>query len=311
LTTGTTPLIATIIPNWNGKELLRLALESLLLDGYPDQMVIVIDNGSTDGSREMMRDDYPDVVLISNVRNRGFARANNQGIEAALRSGADFCFFLNNDATVEPGCLGTLIDAMAAEPDVGAVAPLIVYADHPDLIWYGGGVVSLRTGYIGHRFIRKPRNAGDLESGATDYLTGCALMVRSDVLRQVGGFDTSYPLYCEDVDLSLNILKAGKRITFWKDGVVRHKVSSSSGGGISPLKAYHRGRSTALLLKRWAPGSAWLTLTFTGTLGLAASSLKLIFSGKVIASSALIRGVIGGMLNLNQPECYRLEFDGE
>lgn len=300
------PRVAAVVVNWNRRDLLALTLASLYADGYSGLSVIVVDNGSGDGSVEMVRSDFPQAKIIANRRNLGFARGNNQGILEALETGADYVFFLNNDATVARDCLNQLVGLLESHSPAGAAGPFVVYADQPELIWYGGGEVSLWTGLVRHLHIRQRFDRPRFKAAATGYITGCAMLVRSRLLQELGGFDVAFALYSEDVDLCLRLRKVGWELWATPEAVVRHQVSASTGGGISPLKGYHRARSTALLLRRWAPKRAWPVLLVLGPVGAAAASLKLLASGEVKATFALWRGAVGGILGRSVPARYRL-----
>jgi len=300
------PRVAVIVVNWNRKDLTAETIESLLADGYPNLQIIVVDNGSSDGSAEYLDKRFPRIRQIKYARNLGFALGNNQGIEVALASNADYIFFLNNDATVNPGAIHTLVELLEQKPEVGAVGPFIVYSKEPDKIWFGGGLVSLWSGAILHLHIRQRFEPGKYQARPTEYITGCAFMARARLIKELGGFDPEYLLYSEDVDLSLRFRKAGWSLWVTPEAIVKHQVSASTGGGITPLKSYYRARSTALLLKRWAPWWGWVGLPLLGTVGALAMTARLIMQFRWRAVLPLWRGVIGGILGLKPAKRYRL-----
>jgi len=300
------PRVAVIVVNWNRKDLTAETIESLIEDGYPELQIIVVDNGSKDGSADFLAIKFPKIRIIRYNRNLGFARGNNQGIEVALAADADYLFFLNNDATVVPGCIRTLVDLLEETPTAGAVGPFIVYSKEPDKIWFGGGLVSLWSGAILHSHIRKRLSVSNYRNQPTEYITGCAFLVRARLIRSLGGFDAGFLLYSEDVDLSLRLRSAGWELWVTPEAIVKHQVSASTGGGITPLKSYHRARSTAVLLKRWAPRWVWLTLPIFGSFGALAMSLKLILQMHWTSVIPLWRGAVGGMLGLEPAKRYKL-----
>lgn len=302
------PLVVAIIVNWNRKDLLAEAISSLLNDGYTNLKIIVIDNASSDGSVDYVRQKSQDVFVIENKRNVGYSRGNNQGITIARDLGADYFFFLNNDATLMPGCLGELVRIFKDNPQCGAASPFIVYADNPDMIWFGGGEVSLWSGQVRHKHIRMELDTSNYKIETTDYITGCALMVRRSALDVIGGFDEIFALYSEDVDLCLRLRKSGWQLIVTPLALAVHRVSASTGGGLSPLKAFYRARSTALLLKRWAPPLAWGILPIAGTLGLLAVSVGLLARWQISILKAIWSGIFYGMLGNKIPVRYRLDF---
>ena len=121
--------VCVIVLNWNGKELLRSCLESLLRTDYGAMTVLVVDNGSSDGSQEIVKNGFPEVKLLENPANFGFCRGNNVGFRYALDHGATYCVLLNNDVTVRPTWLGELVAAAESDERIGALSPKMLMAD--------------------------------------------------------------------------------------------------------------------------------------------------------------------------------------
>ncbi|MDP8227861.1 MAG: glycosyltransferase family 2 protein, partial [Candidatus Electryoneaceae bacterium] len=142
----------------------------------------------------------------------------------------------------------------------------------------------------------------------TDYHTGCAFMVRADIIRRIGGFDLTYGLYTEDVDLSMKILQTGHKLWITPNAKVYHHVSASAGGELSPFKAFHRGRSAVLFVRRWARWWHLPTLFFGGLLGGMLISAKLILTGKSSTAGAIWRGIFCGFTGRKTPMEFRLGF---
>jgi GT2 family glycosyltransferase len=247
--------LGVVVLNWNGREHLGPCLDSLRATDFGDSFVVVVDNGSRDGSVEFLseRDDVEVVALEENLR---FADGNNAGAARAIELGADLLLILNNDTTVDPATLGVLARAMS-EGQFDLAGPRIVFADDPGRIWYGGGHFSPWSGFVGHRAIRRPVDAGADPAGGTDWVTGCALAIRADLWQRLGGLDAGYYIYSEDVDLCLRARLSGARIGYCPEAVVRHAVSASVGGGDSAFKAYHRTRARRQLLRRHGRGLLW------------------------------------------------------
>lgn len=252
---GSVGRIGVVVLNWNGREHLGPCLDSLLRSDHPDFVVVVVDNGSRDGSLEYLQE-RGDVEVVALGENRRFSGGNNAGAERAIELGADALLILNNDTTIDPGALGVLSRAVLNE-GYGVAAPRIVFADDPGRIWYGGGSFSPWTGYVGHRAIRRPVDAGADPAGETDWVTGCALAIRADLWQRLGGLDSAFYIYAEDVDLSLRARGLGEVIAYRPEALVYHAVSASVGGGSSPFKAYHRTRARRQLLRRHGRGGFW------------------------------------------------------
>ena len=301
------PKVAVVIVNWNRRDLLLEAVGSCFASGWQNLNVIIVDNGSQDGSVDAVKEAYPQTEIITNKENLGFAVGSNQGIEKALIERADYILFLNNDATLEKSLISNLVALLEGKPEAGAAAPFIFYHDKPDTIWYGGGIVAFWRGLIAHCNIRRKFDNVKHKAATTDYLTGCTFMVKAEILKQVGGFDTTLGMYSEDVDLSLRLRRKGYKLYVTPDARAYHRVSASAGGELSPFKAFHRGRSNALLVKRWARWWEYPTLILSGFFGIVIIGLKLLFSGKFPTAAALIRGISNGLLGLRVPPHYRLK----
>jgi GT2 family glycosyltransferase len=256
---GTLP-VAALIPTWNRWDDTRLCLESIAASDPVPSRIIVVDNGSTDGTPEHLRTDWPGVELIALESNVGFSRAVNMGLRLILESGEQRAvFLLNNDVVLAPGVLGRLWETLESDGKIAGVCPLITYFDPPGRVWYGGGRVALWRGYVGHRYIRREADGVPVGVVETDYLTGAAVLLRSDALRDIGLLDEDFSFYAEDVNWSLRAVRRGWRLCFDPAERVAHRVSASIGGQLSLRKIANRLRSLTRLLRRHAPPWAWFT----------------------------------------------------
>jgi GT2 family glycosyltransferase len=247
-------VIAAVVLTWNGREDTLACLASLArLPDRPD-VVVVVDNGSTDGTAEAVRESFPDAELIRSEENLGFTGGNNLGIERALELGADHVLILNNDAEAEPGAIRALVDEAGRRPDAGSLGSKILFADPPDLIWFVGARYDPRVGYNGRQLGYRERDDGRFdEVHETDRACGAAMLVPRAVLEQVGGFDDDLFLYSEDVEWSLRARAAGYRHYVVPASVVRHHVSAAAGGESSPLPLYYGMRNSLTVAERYAP----------------------------------------------------------
>jgi hypothetical protein len=298
--------VAIVIVNWNRRKLLLEAVESCYATNWQDLEVIVVDNGSSDGSSESVLEHYPDVVLIRNKQNAGFAIGSNQGLERALEDKSDFILFLNNDATLAEYAISEMVSFLNDHPRVGAVAPYIFYYADRDLIWFGGGIVSIWQGKFAHRAIRERFDFTKHKQVRCDYLTGCAFLIKAECIKQVGDFDTTMGIYSEDVDLSLRIRKNGWKLWTIPEAKCYHRVSVSSGGELSAFKAFHRGRSNAIIIKRWAKIWEYPTLIVGGIIGGVAVSIKLLVMGRKNTVAALWFGIYKGLTGGAVPGRYEI-----
>ncbi len=202
--------VSVIILNWNTRKLLQECLQTLT---HPqigvDVEVIVVDNASSDDSRDMVRRDFPQVTLIANPMNIGFGAGNNVGIPAST---GRYVLFLNSDTQVTEGALKAMVDYADANPDVGILGPKLLNADG-SLQYSCRQYPNLATGFLHNtplgRLLPKNRFAADYlmknwdhaTPRNVDWVSGAALMIRRTLLDQIGGFDEDYYMYCEDVDL--------------------------------------------------------------------------------------------------------------
>lgn len=235
-------------------------LDSLHRAAFRNRQILVVDNGSTDGSVNAIRERFPDVEILPLGENRRFAGGNNAGIRHALARGADLMLLLNNDTTVDPGYLDPMVDRIRSDPAIGIVAPKILYSSEPDVLWYAGGAISFWRGTMRHLGIReKDRGQRDL-SGDTDYATGCCLLARKELVATIGLLDESYFMYTEDADWCIRARRAGYRIVYEPRAKIWHRLSISVGGHLSPFKLLNKARGTAIFFLRYARWYHWLTL---------------------------------------------------
>lgn len=225
-----TPLVSIIISNYNGKELLRNCLNSLMMLEYPNYEVIVVDCGSTDGSAIMVKKEFPDVRLIKTERI-GIGEAINCGISIAR---GDFLVFdLNNDDIVSKSWLNPLVKVLNSSSDIAIVCGKRLIADSTGILDSAGGKIILGvTLAIGHR--KKYSKKYDIRR-EVDYVP--VLMVKREVINKIGLLDAEYYIYGEDVDFCLRTRKAGFKIIYVPESVFWHQRSATI-GEYSPRKLY-------------------------------------------------------------------------
>lgn len=224
-------MIAVIIVNWNGRSLLPACLQSVLEQDPPPELVIVVDNGSTDGSVSYLRSAWPTVTVIEAGSNLGFPAGNNLGIRAALAEGAEYVLLLNNDAQLLPGALTSLRQAIdAGGPAVWAAAPKILYRRNPGVIWAAGGRFDWWRGVSVDRGIGEPDRGQYDRAEQVEFANACCLLVRSQAFRDLGLLDEAYFMYFEDSDFVARLSRAGGRVRYQPSAGALHDVYGSSGG---------------------------------------------------------------------------------
>ena len=256
------PLVAIIIVNWNGKDVTLECLESLKKVDYQPLKVYVVDNASSDDSVKEISDKHPWVKIIQSDKNRLFAGGNNFGWQHAKKDDPEYLLFLNNDTEVERNFLIHLIKGIQRDSQIGMVGPKIYRYDKPDLIWSAGGYINFFKGKTAHYGLRQIDNGQWDSKREVDYLTGCAQLVRAELFDKLGGFDEGYKMYAEDVDLCYRLKKMGNKNIYIPESKIWHKISSSSGGGLTPYKVRNKIRSNFLFFKKYAKWYHWMTIPF-------------------------------------------------
>ena len=257
------PVTWIVVLNWNGAEDTLACLNSLAGERPPLCRVLVVDNGSTDGSAELIRDAFADAELLVLPANRGYAAGNNAGFRRVMELQGEYVVFLNNDTIVEAGFWVPLVETLQRNSLAGIAVPKIFYSDSPDTLWYGGGIVRLSTGLISHVGLRKKDSPQFSRPVTTWYATGCCLAMRCKDFQALGGFDETFAMYAEDVDLSLRIASLGMSIEYVPSSRVWHKVSASLHG--NPLsKLVKKSFGVLRLLRKYRAwnGMAWYLILF-------------------------------------------------
>ena len=240
--------LIVIIPNWNGQHLLARCLESLAVQTYRDFVVIVVDNHSTDGSVAWLRAVHPDVQVIVNAENRGFATAINQGIRATH---SRYLVTLNNDTAPAPDWLAALVAAVESDGAIGMVASKMLFADRPQMI-NSAGIAIDRVGIAWDWRGGEPDDPD--ERALVEIFGPCAgaALYRRAMLDEIGLFDEDFFAYMEDVDLAWRARAAGWRCLYAPQARVLHHHSATGKEG-SPFKSFHLGRNKLWLLAKNYP----------------------------------------------------------
>jgi GT2 family glycosyltransferase len=287
----------TVIVNWNLKEDTTACIQSLVTAGASPAQIIVVDNGSTDGSAAFLRAHFgPLLNLIESERNLGFAAGNNLGIQYALDQGAEWVFLVNNDTEVAASCLTEFAAAIADQPTYAVLAPLILYYDDPDRIWYLGDHVlpgSLITINRYHNQLDQDRFPSLIP---VDFLSGCGLLLRRDVLEEVGMFNPDFFMYGEDVELCWRIRQAGFWLACVTSAKMWHKVSVSSRRD-RPAERYWRIRNQIRFYRLYAQGWQVPVMVLFTLIRALRLGLQDVIQGQPKLIQSLVKGYIRGWLN--------------
>lgn len=251
---------AVVILNWNGAELLRKFLPSVI-EGTDASLatVIVADNGSTDGSRKILETEFPNVRTIFFDKNYGFAEGYNKAV-VQLADEFEYVMLLNSDVSVKQGWINPLVSFMESHPQVGACQPKILSYKEPEKFEYAGA----SGGFIdrnGYPYCRgRIFSVCETDNGQYDepipifWATGAALMVRSRLYLEVGGLDARFFAHMEEIDLCWRIHLAGMEVWAVPQSVVYH-LGGGSLPAENPHKTYLNFRNNLLLLHKNLPDS--------------------------------------------------------
>ena len=232
----------------------RYCIRSLLAMEANNYGIVVVDNGSSDGSPQRLAREFPQVTVLTQNYNLGFAAGCNAGIRHALARGVEYILLLNNDTYVAPDFIREMTSRMERDPGVAVVCPKIYFADHPNLLWYAGADFNLWTGTPRHRGWKQlDREEFGLEQEITQ-ATGCAMLVRSDALREIGLLDEQFWAYAEDLDWSLRFLKRGYRLGFAPRALLWHHDGAtavkSMGSGSQAVRQFFSTRNMVFVARK-------------------------------------------------------------
>ena len=237
--------VSVVIPNWNGIKFVGMCLDSMMRSTFKDFEVIVIDNGSVDGSRELIEEKYPWVRLIKLPENMGFAKACNEGIKA---SEAEFVCLLNNDIEIDPDWLGELIEGMARHPECGMGTTKMMFLHEREVFYNTGDLFHAWSAGGG-------RGQGEKDAGQYDreeYVFGAcagAGIYRRELFDKVGIFDEDFFIFAEDVDLNMRSQLQGLKCVYLPKAKVYH-IGTATVGLYSDRYVYLCKRNDMFVLIR-------------------------------------------------------------
>ena len=238
------PKVSIVLLNWNGLEDTSECLRSVMDLEYYNREVIVVDNGSSDGSVKMLKRRFPSITIMENKENLGFAGANNQAIEYALARGAEFVWLLNNDTVTLPDALSKLVSA-AESPEIGLASPIIYFHPSKEKIQFCGSVIDWKNHRIRH--IESLEELAGVGPGANLSLWGTALLMKRRTVTDVGFLSEKYFAYHEDEEYCLRVARAGYRCAVVTDAGIFHKNSRSTGSNDAPMQVFLRSRNVFFL----------------------------------------------------------------
>ncbi len=240
--------ISIIILTWNGVRHISNCLESIQESTYSNYEIIVVDNGSKDGTPELIRNNFPNVKLILNKKNLGFTGGNNIGIKKAI---GDIIFLLNDDTKIHPNLIEVLVQELESSSKIGIVGPKIYFMNKPNKIWFAGGKIDWSKSDSFH--LGKDLADKELINDSkkeVDFITGCALMIKKDVIDKIGLLDDNFFAFYEDADWCQKAKKAGYQVVYIPFGGVWHiKSATASRVFLDDLKSQIKGKNIITKIK--------------------------------------------------------------
>lgn len=226
--------VAVVILNYKVKKEIQKCIRSVQDSTYKNIVTIVIDNNSEDQLEKEIRK-FKDIYFYQNNENLGYTGGNNIGIRIALKMEIDFILVLNPDTTIDKKCIENLVNGLE-KTGASIVGPKI-YLSGTKQIWYAGGIMDMDNVIGRHRGVDE-KDIGQYDKvEETDYITGAAILIKSEVFKKIGFFDEKFFLYYEDADFCMRARKAGFKIFYMPEAKVYHENASSAGLG-SPLQDY-------------------------------------------------------------------------
>lgn len=285
------PSVSIIVLNWNGAKDTIECLDSLKKINYPNYRIIVVDNGSTDGSPEAIRKEFPYVTLIKNKENLGCPEGMNTGIRKAK---SKYVLLLNNDIVVDRNFLKELVKVAESDEKIAIAGPKIYYHHEPNKIWFAGGTLDLKSWRtqtitsIGINEIDKGQFDNVRECS---YITGCCMLVRMSIIKKVGLMDSFLFVYGDDVDWSARMTIAGYKLVYVPEAKIWHKISVSTGGARSPFSTYYATRHGIIFMKKYAKNKYLHFFLFY----VPSRVLKFLLFGEIERLSSFLKGMKDGI----------------
>ena len=257
--TRQTPYISILIVSWNALETVKKCLPSVVQTEYDSYEIIFVDNASTDGSVAWVEQQFPDVRIVKHPENWAFCKGNNEAVPFAH---GEVLVFLNNDVEVPPNWLTPIANKFKTDSTVGAAQPKIMQFNHRDRFEYAGAAGGFidRDGFPfarGRIFdtLEEDKGQYDLQEDIF-WASGTCLAVRAPLFIQLGGFETTFFMHMEEIDLCWRIKTAGYRIVLIPKSKVFH-IGGASLAAQSPRKHFLNFRNNLLMLRRNLPSQTW------------------------------------------------------
>jgi hypothetical protein len=247
------PHVSIIVLNWNNYADTIECIESIKKISYPKYTLIIVDNGSTDGSEKIIRQKFPDLPFIQTGKNIGYTGGINAGVNYALETSTDFILILNNDTIIDPMAVEALVKVASGDNRIGMLSSKIYFYDRPDTIWYAGASYYPFLGWGRHKGYNEVDSGQYDKPEETGRPCGCSMLVSREFCEKAGLLNEDFFCYGEEIDWGLRGRKAGFKIMYVPSSKIWHKVSSSTGGIDTAVYLYYSVRNTLLCIDTNTP----------------------------------------------------------
>ena len=248
--TGERPAVYIVVLNWNSWKDTVSCIDSLKKITYGNYKILIVDNGSVDGSEEILKERFPELTLIQTGRNLGFAGGVNVGIKCALKEGADYILLLNNDTVVAPDFLDELVKVAERDERAGILCSKIYFYSEPDRIWYAGASFYSWIGFTVLRGCRR-KDTGQFDTIEETEPTGCAMLLKRELCEKIGFFNEDYFCYYEDLEFGMRARRAGFKTLYVPSSKLWHKVGETTKGSLAML--YYMMRNSLDFIDTYYP----------------------------------------------------------
>ncbi len=246
------PPVGVVIVNWNLKDSLRETLASFRQVDYPGLQIVVSDNASTDGSVEMVRQEFPEVHLLTREKGVGYAKGASLGMEF-LADRTKYIFSTSNDVIVDREMINVLVDYAEGHPEAGVLGCKIYYHNRGDLLWSAGGRINPVIAHAYHFGWNRRDCPKYNRVRECDYVTGCGFLLRSAVIKRMNFLHADLIFYTEDSDLCYRMRQQGYKIVYVPQAVMWHKTSTTLAKNRA-LQLHYITRNTLYFLRRHKVG---------------------------------------------------------
>ncbi len=284
--------IAVILVNYGQWELTRKCINSLDRSRGADISITLIDNCSP-GPVPPWANSHPGLRFKRMEENKGFAGGNNEGFQMSLADEAEFTFFLNNDAEVLPETVRNLAEYLKVNGGTGISAPSVYWASDPQKLWSAGGKL-VRWKMRFEQVDLPDREFSPDEGVKVDFVSGCAMMIRTDLFSRAGGFRDDFFMYYEDADLCRKVVEQGYSVEVLPSETVLHNVASGSGGELSKIAIYFSERNRIVLSRDMLSPLMRFTFMVYKSAVLLVLSLKFLWQGPELIP-CIWRGYFDGL----------------